>query len=145
MRIDRSFNLKGGMMPYKFEKLEVWQLSVEYSDRIYKIAEMLPRNEEYNLRSQITRAATSVSLNTAEGLTSQTDAEQARFVPLATRSRRKFSSDPEPLREAYRFSEKLFAKLEALRNTLKELLNSVREESSLYEAAEPELELPFNP
>jgi four helix bundle protein len=143
------------MMPYKFEKLEVWQLSLEYSDMIYKIADMLPRNEEYNLRSQIIRAATSVSLNIAEGSTSQTDAEQARFVSLATRSlletvacihlinRRKFLSDHELLRESYRFSEILFAKLQAFRNRLKEPPNSVREESNLYEAAEPELELPF--
>jgi hypothetical protein len=28
-------------MTYKFEKLEVWQLAVEYIDMIYKIAELL--------------------------------------------------------------------------------------------------------
>ncbi len=36
-------------MAYKFEKLEVWQMAVEYIDMIYKIAELLPKNEEYNL------------------------------------------------------------------------------------------------
>lgn len=37
-------------MSYKFERLEVWQLAVEYTDLIYDIAEQLPRSEEYNLK-----------------------------------------------------------------------------------------------
>lgn len=71
---------------HKFERLEVWQLALEYSDLICSVAEQLPRSEDFNLRSQLTRAATSVGLNIAEGSTSQSDAEQARFVGLAIRS-----------------------------------------------------------
>jgi four helix bundle protein len=73
-------------MPYKFEKLEVWQMAVEYIDLIYKLAEALPRNEEYNLESQMIRAATSIALNIAEGSTGQRDAEQNRFLGMALRS-----------------------------------------------------------
>jgi four helix bundle protein len=117
-------------MSYKFEKLEVWQLAMEYVDQIYAIADKLPASEVYNLRSQITRAATSVALNIAEGSTSQSDAEQARFVGYAIRSlvetvacqhlisRRQYLKDTTPLQEAYRFSETLFAKLQALRRRL---------------------------
>jgi four helix bundle protein len=72
-------------MPFKFERLEVWELALGYIDLIYEIAGLLPRSEEFNLKSQITRAATSVSLNIAEGSTGQTDAEQARFIGLAIR------------------------------------------------------------
>ena len=68
---------------YKFEKLEVWQLALDYVDLIYDLAKGLPRSEEFNLKSQITRAATSVTLNIAEGSTGQSDAEQARFLGLA--------------------------------------------------------------
>ena len=53
-------------MPYKFEQLEVWQLAMEYIDAIYVLAEKLPRSEDYNLKSQIVRAATSVARNIAE-------------------------------------------------------------------------------
>ena len=67
-------------MPYKFEQLEVWKLALDYLDLIYKLAENLPRSEEYNLRSQITRAATSIALNIAEGSQGQSDAEQAAFL-----------------------------------------------------------------
>jgi hypothetical protein len=73
-------------MPLKFEKPEVWRLALEYIDATYEIANQLPRGEEYNLRSHMVRAATSVALNIAEGSTGQTDAEQARFLGLARRS-----------------------------------------------------------
>ena len=52
-------------MAYKFEKLEVWRLALEYLNLVYGIAEKLPPIEEYNLKSQIVRAATSISLNIA--------------------------------------------------------------------------------
>lgn len=116
-------------MAYKFERLEVWQLAIEYVDLIYKVGEALPRNEEYNLKSQITRAATSIALNIAEGSTGQSDAEQRRFLGMALRSlvetvgcihlirRRNYVPD-ELLREVYAFSEKLFAKIQAFRSAL---------------------------
>jgi four helix bundle protein len=65
---------------HKFERLEVWELAIDYIDLIYSSAEQLPRREEHHLRSQIRRAATSVALNIAEGSTGQSDAEQARFL-----------------------------------------------------------------
>ena len=73
-------------MPFKFERLEVWQLALEYVDLIYELAGQLPRSEDFNLNSQITRAATSIALNIAEGSTGQSDAEQNRFLGLAVRS-----------------------------------------------------------
>lgn len=33
-------------MPFKFEKLEVWQLSFDYTELIYEIADQLPRSEQ---------------------------------------------------------------------------------------------------
>ena len=117
-------------MPYKFEKLEVWELALEYVNLIYRIAEKLPAFEEYNLKSQIVRAGTGIALNIAEGSTSQTDPEQARFLGFAIRSlietvacqhiitQRNYLLDPTPVQEAYQFSQKLFAKLQAFRNNL---------------------------
>lgn len=97
---------------------------------LYEVADALPSSEKYNLRSQMVRAATSIALNIAEGLSSQSDAEQSRFLGYALRSlvetvaclhlihRRDYLGDAQPLREAYRFSEKLFAKLQAFRTAL---------------------------
>jgi four helix bundle protein len=71
---------------YKFQRLEVYQLALEYVDFVYHLSKQLPDSERFNLRSQLERAATSVVLNIAEGSTSQSDAEQARFLGLAVRS-----------------------------------------------------------
>lgn len=38
---------------YKFEKLEVYQLALAYLDKMYALAERLPKIEQYNLQSQI--------------------------------------------------------------------------------------------
>ena len=131
-------------MPFKFEKLEVWQRSLDYIDLTYTIADQLPRSEEFNLKSQTVRAATSVSLNIAEGSTAQTDAEQARFLGLAIRSlidpvacqhiiaRRKLLSDSILLRDAYRSAEILVAMLHSMRKTIAPEQNWLREESVLY-------------
>jgi four helix bundle protein len=71
---------------YKFQRLAVYQLAIEYVDAVYNLSRQLPESERFNLRSQVERAATSIVLNIAEGSTSQSDAEQARFLSLAIRS-----------------------------------------------------------
>jgi four helix bundle protein len=117
-------------MALKFENLEVWQLSLEYVDGIYDIVNLLPTKEEYNLRSQLRRAATSISLNIAEGSTGQSNLEFKRFVGIAIRScveviaclhlaKRRGYIDEKAFGGAYDFGEKLLVKLQALRNRLK--------------------------
>ncbi|HSH81140.1 MAG TPA: four helix bundle protein [Herpetosiphonaceae bacterium] len=75
-------------------------------------------------------AAVSIALNIAEGSTSQTDREQARFLSVALRSlietvaclhlifRREYLDGTQALREVYQASEKLIAKLQAMRRVL---------------------------
>ena len=131
-------------MVFKFEKLEVWQLALEYVDLIYAIAEQLPRHEEYNLRSQIVRASTSAALNIAEGSTGQTNVEQARFLGMAIRSlletiacqhiikRRSYLQDSVLLRQAYSDADRLTAKLQAMRTKLVPQQSWIREEAVEY-------------
>jgi four helix bundle protein len=131
-------------MPFKFEQLDVWQLAIEYIDAIYAIAEKLPRSEEYNLKSQIVRAATSIALNIAEGSTGQTDAEQARFLSMAIRSlvetvacqdlikHRKYFADEAVLDRAYSKSELLARKLQAFRKSLLSKSSHIREGATPY-------------
>jgi four helix bundle protein len=129
---------------YKFEKLEVWQLALEYIDLIYEIAEKLPEHENFNLKSQIRRAATSAALNVAEGSTGQSDAEQARFLGLALRSlietvacqkiiqRRGYLHSPDIVRQAYDRSEMLARKLQAMRKAVAPSKPWVREQAHEY-------------
>ncbi len=131
-------------MTFKFEKLEVWQLSLDYLDTVYVIAEQLPQEERYNLKSQMIRAATSVSLNIAEGSTGQTDAQQARYLGQAIGSlletiacahiihRRGYVGDKETLRRAYRQAETLVRKLQRMRASIAPDQPWVRESALAY-------------
>jgi len=135
-------------MAHKFEDLEVWTRALDYSDQLYDIAEQLPKHERYNLADQITRAANSVALNVAEGSTGLSDAEQDRFLRIAIRSlletvaclhlikRREYLEDLNPLREAYRESETLFAKLQAFRASL-DTDSTVQEAPIEYDGGAP--------
>lgn len=134
-------------MPFKFEKLEVYQLALAYVDLIYDLSSQLPKSEEYNLKSQIVRAATSVVLNIAEGSTAQSDPEQNRFLGMAVRSvletvacqhiirRRKFITDIASLDNAEENARILAAKLHAFRNAIKPS-RQVREPESSYNTEE---------
>lgn len=71
---------------YQFEKLDVWKLSVELVKSVYKLTKSFPSEERYGFTSQTQRAATSISLNIAEGRGASTDKEFVRFLYIALRS-----------------------------------------------------------
>lgn len=52
---------------FSFEKLEIWQRGMDFVDRVYEVARQYPDHEKFGLTNQLTRAATSVPLNIAEG------------------------------------------------------------------------------
>lgn len=70
----------------KFEKLKVWQKSLELTKVIYSLCDKLPKNEERNLIDQIKRAIVSICLNIAEGCGSQNDKEFKRYLFIAKKS-----------------------------------------------------------
>ena len=42
-------------MAFKFEQLRVWQISLEFGEKINSLADEFPRKEMFNLSSQIRR------------------------------------------------------------------------------------------
>lgn len=121
-------------MAYKFERLVIYQLALDYLGLINSLAAQLPRTEEYNLKSQIIRSATSSALNIAEGSTTQSNPEQSRFLSMASRSlietvacqqmveRRKYVEKSQ-IKETYEGSQKLFAKIQAMRRAMEKPAN----------------------
>lgn len=55
---------------------------MDIADLTYDLVEFLPRDERFGLRSQITRAATSVPANFAEGWTRETKRDKAYFIAV---------------------------------------------------------------
>ncbi len=69
-----------------YQKLKIWQKSLILIKEIYKYADKLPKNEEYNLKAQIKRAIISVTLNIAEGKCRKTSKDFAHFLNVASAS-----------------------------------------------------------
>ena len=94
-------------MKFKFENLIIWQKAMDYGENIFQLSNQFPKEEIYNLTSQIRRAVDSIALNISEGSIGQSNPEHKRFIGFAIRSlaevvtclhkaqRRKYISDDE--------------------------------------------------
>ena len=66
-----------------FKNYEIWIDSIELTDVIYDICESFPKNELYQLGSQMERAVVSIPSNIAEGARRRSEAEFAHFLDIA--------------------------------------------------------------
>lgn len=66
-----------------YRDLRVWALSMDLAESIYALTKMFPRQEEYRLTSQMTRAAVSIPANIAEGHSRSTRKDYAHFISIA--------------------------------------------------------------
>ena len=73
-------------MSFKFEKLIIWQKSMEFAEKIHLICITFPKDEIFNLTSQIRRASDSIALNISEGSILQSSLEFKRFLGYSIRS-----------------------------------------------------------
>jgi four helix bundle protein len=70
------------MIQFRFEKLEAWQLAIEFCDSVYVATKRFPEDERYGLTSQLRRAAVSIPANIAEGSGRTSDKDNLRFVDV---------------------------------------------------------------
>ncbi len=68
---------------FGFEKLDVWQKSVDVADEVYRLTREFPDYEKFGLANQMRRAAVSISSNIAEGSSRESKKDFARFLQLA--------------------------------------------------------------
>jgi four helix bundle protein len=68
---------------FPFEKLEVWQLSIEFADFILNLLASFPSGKYIRLVGQMEAAATSVSQNIAEGKGRQYKKEFIQYLYIA--------------------------------------------------------------
>jgi four helix bundle protein len=116
-------------MPFKFESLRVWQLSLDLADEIHLLTRDFPKEEMFSLTHQIKKASDSINLNIIEGSTGQSNEEFRRFLNYSIRSghevvgclylahRRKYIND-EQFKRLYDFLDSLIKSIQALRNSL---------------------------
>lgn len=73
-------------MSFKFEKLLIWQKEMDFGEEINDLIKTFPKQEMYNLSSQILRASDSIALNISEGAIEQSNVEFNRFLGYSVRS-----------------------------------------------------------
>ena len=124
------FVIKGRIVAFRFENLEIWKLAIEYGEKIHILIQKFPKSEIFGLSADLNRAGISVSSNIAEGSGSESNREFKRFLGIARKSifetisqliiaqRRKYITDNE-FYSAYRDGELLVKKVSSFRNSLK--------------------------
>ncbi len=68
---------------FNFEKLEIWQKSMEISVEIYEITKRFPKEELFIASNQLRRSSSSIASNIAEGISRKSPKDRARFIEIA--------------------------------------------------------------
>lgn len=66
-----------------YRDLTVWQRSIGFVEKIYKITTHYPESEKFGLVSQMRRAAISIPSNIAEGATRKSKKDFSNFLRIA--------------------------------------------------------------
>ena len=75
---------------FKFEKLTIWQKSLELGEKANEISKEFPMDERFNLKSQMMRSIDSVALNISEGSISQSNRQLRKFISYSIGSLAEF-------------------------------------------------------
>ncbi len=97
-------------MSFKFEKLTIWQKSMDFGEEINRMTMDFPTKENFNLSSQTLRAVDSIALNIAEGSIGQSNPEFKRFMGYSIRSLAEVVTCLYKARRRDYISEELFQK-----------------------------------
>lgn len=79
---------KKGDFEFDFERLKVYQKSLDFIDSIFRIYERLSRDLKYTLGGNLIRAGLSIANNIAEGSTKRSSKEKRKFYEISSGSAR---------------------------------------------------------
>jgi four helix bundle protein len=79
-------NTKNLKMGFRFRNFPIYPQLKIFVKEAYQLADSLPKKEQFELASQLRRAASSVLLNLAEGSMKKSDAEFNRFLMISVGS-----------------------------------------------------------
>ena len=75
------------MALFKFQTLEVWQISITLTDKLFDIADQLSASKKYRFAEQLNGAALSISNNIAEGSEYNNNRQFIRYLKYSKGSR----------------------------------------------------------
>ena len=71
---------------FRFESLDIWQLAIQFGQKLFEVSDQFPQHAQYNLGNQLRSAALSISNNIAEGSGSESKFEFKSFLNYSIRS-----------------------------------------------------------
>ena len=74
------------MVKFRFQDLQIWQMSIEIGDELFDIADELEKKKLYRFAEQLRGSGLSMSNNISEGSGSTSKKEFNQFLNIARRS-----------------------------------------------------------
>ena len=113
-----------------FRKYDVWKEGIDFTQTIYELTKLYPKEELFGLTSQMRRAAVSMPSNVAEGASRSTEAGFSHFLEISIGSAFELETQLEVSNRVKYISDQRLAelldplwalqkKLNAFHNTLK--------------------------
>ena len=66
-----------------FKKLQIWQKGFEIAVESFRVVDSFPTSQKFSLAQQVTRAATSIPSNIAEGSSRRSEKDYCRFIEIS--------------------------------------------------------------
>lgn len=130
-------------MKFRFERLELWPLALEYASACFDLCQPLPRALQSSLGDQVRRAATSILANTAEGAGKSTSRSQHNYYDIAHGSVAESVALLLLFRRRQLMTEETFYSLYEQANRISAMLWGLRQAAETAHLAEPQPEYGF--
>lgn len=108
-----------------YRDLIVWQKSMDLVLLVYNTTKQFPKEEMYNLTSQIRRSVVSVPSNIAEGYGRNSSADYVRFLQIASGSLYELQTQLEICERMEYLSRESFNTVNALSIEIEKMLSSL--------------------
>ena len=112
-------------MIHSYKDLMVWQKAMDLVVEVYRIVQLLPKEETYGLSDQMRRAAISIPSNIAEGKMRNTRREYINFLYMARGSNAELQTQCLICARIQYIDEKELIKTLSLSNEVGRMINAL--------------------
>ncbi len=113
-------------MAHRYEKLTVWQRSMDLVEEVYVVTKKFPQDEKFGLVAQMRRCAVSIPSNIAEGSQRNTNKEFHHFLIIAFSSGAELETQLHIAKRLRFISENDYQKVFSLITEVMKMLNTFK-------------------
>lgn len=111
---------------HQYEKLMVWQKSMDLVEKVYELTGTFPKQEQFGLVSQMRRCAISIPSNIAEGSRRGSNKDFSRFLLIAFGSGAELETQLKITRRLHFASDENIKDTEVLLEEIMKMLNALQ-------------------